>query len=173
MKFIIPFLALLLFTAPAMAGELPPEGKPAPAFSLQAHDGSVVTLDSFKGKWLVLYFYPKDGTPGCSLEAKQFQADLDKYKALNTEVVGISMDDTASHVKFRAAQGLTFTLLSDTDGAVSRLYGSASDSGFLSLSGRNTFIIDPKGVLRMTYTNVEPGTHSSTLLEELPALQSM
>jgi peroxiredoxin Q/BCP len=162
----------MLLIAPAFA-DTPAEGKPAPAFKLQSQDGKEVSLSDFKGKWVVLYFYPKDGTPGCSLEAKQFQGDIDKYKALNAEIVGVSMDDAASHAKFRASQGLTYTLLADTKGEVSRAYGSAAETGFLSQTQRNTFLIDPDGVLRMTYLNVEPGTHSTTVLEELPALQGM
>lgn len=169
MKTLLVLLALLL-AAPALAAA-PQVGQPAPAFSLPAHDGSSVSLASFKGKWLVLYFYPKDATPGCSVEAQNFQRDLEKYKALNAAVVGVSTDDVESHVKFRTDQSLAFTLLSDAGAEVSARYGSDLKMGFVTMSARNTFVIDPEGVLRKAYTGVDPATHSEAVLADLAVLQ--
>ncbi|MEZ0261343.1 MAG: peroxiredoxin [Alphaproteobacteria bacterium] len=170
MKIFLALFALMLVVIPALAAA-PQEGQRAPAFTLPAHDGTSVSLDSFKGKWLVLYFYPKDATPGCSVEAHNFQADLEKYTALNATVVGVSTDDVASHVKFREAQELTFTLLSDTDAYVSTLYDSSMTMGFATLSARNTFLIDPKGIVRRAYISVDPATHSAAVLADLAELQ--
>jgi len=170
MKFLLPLLAFLLLCAPAQAA-VPEVGQPAPAFSLPAHDGTAASLASFKGKWLVLYFYPKDATPGCSAQAQNFQTDLEKYKALNATVVGVSVDDVASHVKFRTDQSLSFTLLSDAGAEVSARYGSELKMGFFTMSARNTFVIDPEGVVRKVYISVDPATHSAEVLKDLAALQ--
>jgi thioredoxin-dependent peroxiredoxin len=170
MKFLLPLLALLLLATPAMA-DVPQAGQAAPGFTLQADDGRAVSLTDFKGKWLVLYFYPMDGTSVCSLQARRFQADLEKYKALGAEVVGVSVDDAASHAHFRAGMRLTFTLLSDPEAIVSALYGSTVSAVFSKLSARNTFVIDPAGVVRRVYLSVEPMTHSGEVLADLAALQ--
>lgn len=170
MKLIFTLFALLLFATPALAA-VPQEGQPAPAFSLPAHDGTVATLETFKGKWLVLYFYPKDATPGCSVEAQNFQRDLEKYTALNAAVAGVSVDDVPSHVAFREEQGLAFTLLSDKDAYVSTLYDSSMTLGFAMVSARNTFLIDPKGIVRKVYISVDPATHSETVLKDLAEMQ--
>ena len=170
MKFLLPLLALLLFAAPAQAA-VPEVGQPAPAFSMPAHDGTAMSLASFKGKWLVLYFYPKDASPVCSVEAKKFQDDLDKYKALNAVIAGVSVDDVESHVKFRADQGLGFALLSDAGAEVSARYGSELKMGFLTMSARNTFVIDPEGVVRKVYIGVDTPTHSAQVLKDLAELQ--
>jgi thioredoxin-dependent peroxiredoxin len=163
-------LMLLLPTTPAwaMGGQLPPLDEPAPEFTLSTNDGKgQLSLDSFRGKWVVLYFYPKDFTPGCTLEAQRFQRDLAKYQAKNAQVVGVSADSVDTHAEFCSAEGLKFPLLADEDGSVSKIYGSWM--GYLSM--RHTFIIDPDGVLRERMVKVAPAVHSTEVLERLTELQ--
>jgi thioredoxin-dependent peroxiredoxin len=154
--------------AQALGGPLPALAQPAPSFTLPTNtgDGSV-SLSDYKGQWVVLYFYPKDFTPGCTLEAQRFQADLPKYIAKNTQILGVSADDVDSHAEFCDSEGLKFPLLADTNGSVSKAYGSWL--GFVSL--RHTFIIDPHGILRDRFVDVRPAIHSAELLQRLDALQ--
>jgi thioredoxin-dependent peroxiredoxin len=163
-------LMLLLPTAPvwAMGGQMPPLNEPAPGFTLSTHDGkSDLSLSSLRGKWVVLYFYPKDFTPGCTIEAQRFQRDLAKYQAKNAQVVGVSADSVDTHAEFCRAEGLKFPLLADEDGSVSKVYGSWM--GYLSM--RHTFIIDPDGLLRERLVKVAPAVHSTEVLERLTELQ--
>nr|WP_246828925.1 peroxiredoxin [Synechococcus sp. PCC 7502] len=160
----------LLFTAPvyAIGGKLPDLNQPAPAFSLPTSTGSkTIALADLRGKWVVAYFYPKDFTSGCTLEAKRFQQDLDQYEALNTQILGISADSVDSHAEFCESEGLKFPLLADDDGTASRAYGSWI--GFLSM--RHTFIIDPDGILRERFVKVSPSIHSQQVLTKLRELQ--
>jgi peroxiredoxin Q/BCP len=124
-------------------------------------------LADFRGHWVVLYFYPKDFTSGCTIEARRFQQDLPKYLEKNTRIVGVSADSVDSHAKFCDSQGLKFPLLADTDGAVSKAYGSWI--GFFSM--RHTFIIDPQGTLREIFLGVNPNVHSQEVLARLVELQ--
>jgi peroxiredoxin Q/BCP len=154
----------------ALGGTLPSVGRPAPDFALPTNTGQDrVSLSDFRGKWLVLYFYPKDFTAGCTLEARRFQQDLPKYLDKNTQIIGVSADSVDSHAKFCDSEGLKFPLLADTNGAVSKAYGSWL--GFMSL--RHTFIIDPNGTLRDRFTGVNPATHSTEVLARLSELQSV
>ncbi len=143
-------------------------GRPAPDFTLPTNTGSgQVSLQDYRGKWVVLYFYPKDFTPGCTIEAQRFQRDLPRFQELNAQVIGVSADSVDSHAKFCGAEGLKFPLLADTDGAVSKAYGSWM--GFISR--RHTYIIDPQGVLQAQFTGVNPGVHSQEVLDKLIELQ--
>lgn len=165
-------LMLLLPMAPAwaMGGQMLPLNEPAPAFTLPTNDGKgQLSLESLRGKWVVLYFYPKDFTPGCTLEAQRFQRDLAKYQAKNTQVVGVSADSVNTHAEFCSAEGLRFPLLADEDGSVSKAYGSWM--GYLSM--RHTFIIDPDGILRERLVKVSPAVHSTEVLERLTELQGV
>jgi thioredoxin-dependent peroxiredoxin len=156
-------------TAWAMGGKLPTLDLAAPTFSLPTNTGTgTVSLADYAGKWVVLYFYPKDFTSGCTLEARKFQQDLSKYQQRQTEIVGVSADSIDSHAEFCDSEGLKFPLLADTDGAVSKAYGSWM--GIYSM--RHSFIIDPQGVLRATFTDVNPVAHSREVLTELDRLQS-
>lgn len=146
--------------------DMPQVGQKAPDFTLTSQDGSPLGPHNFHGKWVVLYFYPKDNTPGCTIEAHNFQQDLQKYEADNAVIVGVSVDNTASHQDFCAKQGLTFKLLSDTDKKVVAEYGSLSPSGVAS---RNTFLIDPSGKIVKVWTGVKPSAHSQEVLEALNA----
>jgi peroxiredoxin Q/BCP len=161
---------LLTVTAPAFAigGTLPPLDQPAPTFMLPTNTGDgEVSLADYKGQWVVAYFYPADFTPGCTLEARKFQEDLPKYIDRNTQVLGISADDIQSHSEFCDSEGLKFPLLADTDGRVSKAYGS-----WLGIrSVRHTFVIDPAGIIRAEFTGVNPIVHSKEVLETLDRLQ--
>src|SRR6185369_13069558 len=122
----------------------PEVGKPAPDFSLTTGDGSQVSLKDYHGKWVVLYFYPKDFTSGCTLEAQNFQRDIKKFEAANAVILGVSVDTAQSHKDFCAKEGLSFKLLSDPDAKVSTTYGSVMEYDGKKLSARNTFVIDPQ-----------------------------
>lgn len=174
MKKVSLFAALalcLLFSLNAAAADMPKPGTPAPAFSLKNQHGNPVSFTDFKNKWIVLYFYPKDFTQGCSLEAHNFQEDQAKYAAKNTVILGVSTDSPDSHKEFCAKEGLSFMLLADTDKKVSEMYGSTMDLGLTTVSARHTFIIDPLGVIRKTYDDVDPASHSEEVLADLATLQ--
>ena len=151
--------------------ETPAVGSAAPTFKLATNEGKEASLSDFKGKWVVLYFYPKDFTSGCTLEAHNFQRDLEKYTALNTVILGVSVDTAASHKDFCAKEGLNFKLLSDTDAKVSEQYGSVMEYNGSKLSARNTFIIDPKGNIAKVFQKVGPAGHSEEVLAALAELQ--
>ncbi len=165
-------MALLTFTPPAFAfgGTLPPIGQSAPEFRLPTNTGDGdVSLADYKDQWVVAYFYPADFTPGCTLEARKFQQDLPKYIDRHTQILGISADDVQSHSEFCDSEGLKFPLLADTDGNVSKAYGS-----WLGIrSVRHTFIIDPEGIIRAEFTGVNPIVHSKEVLETLDRLQNV
>ena len=146
---------------------LPQAGQTAPEFSLPSQDGTNISLDSFRGKWVVLYFYPKDMTSGCTIEAHNFQQDIDKYQKLDAVVVGVSVDSTGSHKEFCAKEGLSFKLLSDQDKKVVAQYGSMADYAGIKIAKRNTFLIDPKGKIVKVWTGVKPQEHSQEVLAAL------
>ncbi|WP_373480965.1 peroxiredoxin [Geminocystis sp.] len=152
----------------ALGGVQPSLNELAPQFTLSTNTGDGdISLTDYQGKWLVLYFYPQDFTPGCTLEAQRFQQDLPKYQAINTEIIGISVDDVNSHQEFCDEEGLRFPLLADTDGKVSKAYGS-----WLSgRSMRHSYIINPDGVLVAQFLGVRPAIHSSEVLAKLEELQ--
>jgi peroxiredoxin Q/BCP len=146
---------------------LPQAGQMAPNFTLPSQDGSKISLDSFRGKWVVLYFYPKDMTTGCTIEAHNFQQDIEKYQKLDAVVVGVSVDSTDSHKEFCAKEGLSFKLLSDQDKTVVGQYGSMGDHNGMKMAKRNTFLIDPQGKIVQVWTAVNPQQHSGEVLAAL------
>ncbi len=165
--------AVLVLAAPlAIAADPPAVGEKAPAVALPSQEGATVSLDQNKGKWIVLYFYPKDFTSGCTVEAHNFQRDLAKYDKANTVILGVSLDSVDSHKGFCAKEGLNFKLLADTDAAVTKAYGSLSTYGDKTYSARNTFLIDPSGVIRKVYVKVSPATHSDDVLADLATFQT-
>ena len=165
---ILAFFALIP-DANALGGPQPPLNQPAPDFTLPTNTGEGnISLSDYRGKWVVLYFYPKDFTPGCTLEARRFQQDLPKYMAKNTQVLGVSADDVDSHAEFCDSEGLKFPLLADTTGDVSKAYGSWM--GYVSL--RHTYLIDPDGILKEIYLGVNPAIHSAEVLARLEELQA-
>ena len=167
---IIGLTTLALMKA-AETQQQPEVGKPAPEFSLTTGDGSQVSLKDFKGKWVVLYFYPKDFTSGCTMEAHNFQRDLSKYQDAGAVILGVSVDTAQSHKDFCAKEGLNFKLLADPDAKISTAYGSVMDYKGQKLAARNTFIINPQGEIAKVYTGVKPTDHSEQVLKDLAALK--
>jgi thioredoxin-dependent peroxiredoxin len=167
LAFVIIHSSLFITPAYALGGKLPDLNQPAPTFTLPTNTGAKnISLSDFKGNWVIVYFYPKDFTSGCTLEARRFQEDLPKFLAVNTQILGISADSVDSHAEFCESEGLKFPLLADEDGAVSKAYSS-----WLGLSMRHTFIVDPDGILREIYTKVSPSIHSKQVLTKLTELQ--
>jgi peroxiredoxin Q/BCP len=149
----------------------PAAGAQAPEFTLATSDGSQVSLKDFKGKWVVLYFYPKDMTSGCTMEAKNFQRDLAQYDKTGAVILGVSVDSADSHKEFCAKEGLTFKLLADPGGKVSSQYGSTMDYKGTTMAARNTFLINPDGKIAKVYTGVKPAEHSEQVLKDLAELK--
>ena len=171
--FILAFaiVAVLACNRVSAVTDFPAVGAAAPAFNLTNNEGKQVSLADYKGKWVVLYFYPKDFTSGCTLEAKNFQRDLAKYDAANAVILGVSVDTAESHKEFCTKEGLNFKLLSDTDAKVSTDYGSIMEYNGAKLSARNTFIIDPQGKIAKVFEKVKPAGHSEEVLAALASLQ--
>src|SRR5258708_10177354 len=149
----------------------PSSGTPAPDSTLNSQDGKSLSLRDLRGKWVVLYFYPKDFTSGCTVEARNFQRDLAQFERKNEVILGVSGQDENSHQNFCAKEGLHFKLLADTNYQVSSAYDSLLNLGVGKLSARHTFLIDPDGVVRKNYLNVNAGQHSTELLNDLAQLQ--
>lgn len=171
-KTIASLFVLSLSAIPALsAADLPAVGSKAPAFTLKSQDGTPISLKDYHGKWVVLYFYPKDMTKGCTIEAHNFQRDLAQYQQKNVVVLGVSVDTVDSHQEFCTKESLTFRLLADPDHEVTTQYGSLGDFKGMVLANRNTFIIDPDGVIRKVYVKVNPEVHSQELLTALTDLQ--
>lgn len=171
--FILAFaiVSVLACNRVGAVADMPAVGAAAPGFNLTTNEGKQVNLNDFKGKWVVLYFYPKDFTSGCTLEARNFQRDIAKYEAANAVILGVSVDTAESHKEFCTKEGLNFKLLSDTDAKVSEQYGSVMEYNGAKLSARNTFIIDPQGKIAKVFDKVKPGGHSDEVLAALASLQ--
>lgn len=174
MKWLILFglfaVLALLVSQMARASELPKVGEAAPDFDLPDQNGVRHNLKEFAGKWLVLYFYPKDDTPGCTQEACAFRDDMHKLTALGAQVVGISVDDSNSHAEFARKYHLPFPLLADKSTAVAARYGALMDLWLLKFAKRYTFLIDPQGRVAMVYVKVETSRHSTEIIEDLKQL---
>jgi len=164
-------LAIVLTATLSLAHASGFEGVAAPAFALPDQHGKTRTLDDFAGRWLVLYFYPKDNTPGCTTEAKNFARDYGKFTAINTEIVGVSLDDVASHKDFADTVGAKFPLLADTDKQAAKAYKVLTSFGPVDYTKRQTFVINPEGLVVKHYTDVDADAHSAQLLADLAGLQ--
>jgi len=174
MKYLILIVLVILGVGLAIArsnrsttASAPQQGQIAPDFTLPSQDSAAVSLKDFRGKWVVLYFYPKDGTHGCTIEAHNFQRDLPKFEAANAVILGVSVDNAGSHQNFCTKEGLTFKLLADTDKTVSREYGSVMNLMVTKIAARNTFLIDPQGRIAKAWIGVEPNRHSEEVLAAL------
>lgn len=163
-------IAAVLVPVLLLSATQPEAGSMAPPFTLKSQDGTPVSLQEFRGKWVVLYFYPKDFTSGCTMEAHNFQRDLAEYQKLNAVIVGISVDDTNSHKQFCVKEGLSFKLLSDTDHTVSKEYGTLTHMVFTH-AARNTFLITPDGKIARVFDDVKPAEHSAQVLAALTELE--
>ena len=167
------FAGILLMTGIAAAGGAPEVGALAPAFKLQDQTGKWHSLSDYKGHWVALYFYPKDDTPGCTTQACSFRDNVFAFKKENAVILGISVDDVASHKAFAEKHGLPFTLLADPDKAVTREYGVLKTyMGVMEMARRDTFLIDPDGKVAKHYESVEPEGHSQVVLDDIKALKA-
>ncbi len=167
---LIVIVAACGFTLKARAADPLPPGAAAPNFSLPSQEDAQVSLSQFKGKWVVLYFYPKDMTTGCTIEGHNFQRDLPKYDALNAVVLGVSLDTVESHKTFCSKDSLTFKLLADPEHKVIDTYGvPITARGDNKFAQRDTFLISPAGLIVKVWTGVNPNTHSDDVLAEIAA----
>lgn len=164
-------LSLLAAAGLGLAADIPSEGAKAPDFTLQSQEGKSVSLHDFAGKWVVVYFYPKDMTQGCTIEARNFQRDLAQYEQKNAVILGVSEDTIDSHKEFCTKESLTFRLLADSNHEVAPKYGSLADYNGMKIAARNTFVIDPKGLIRKVYVKVNPNPHSQEVLAAITSLQ--
>jgi peroxiredoxin Q/BCP len=165
--------AILALTSSGLQGdETPTVGQAAPAFKLQDQNGDWHALEDYRGKWLAVYFYPRDDTPGCTTEACNFRDNIYAFKAIGAEVVGISVDDVDSHKKFSDKYRLPFILLADEEGETARAYGVLRDWKLLQIASRQSFLIDPDGVVARHYEDVDPETHTQDVLSDLDSLMS-
>ena len=174
MKAAILFLALSALALPACAdeepGTPPAVGSAAPAFKLQDQKGEWHTLDEYAGKWLVLYFYPKDGTPGCTKQVCAFRDEIVKVQKAGAVVVGVSLDDVASHKEFAEKHSVPFALLADTNKSMAKSYGVLTSKLGFSYTRRDTFVIDPQGKIAKHYPDVDPEANVKQVLEDLAKL---
>lgn len=164
-------LAAGIYEVVGASEKAPAVGSSAPDFTLNSQEGRPVNLHDYRGKWVVLYFYPKDFTSGCTEEAHNFQRDLAQYEQKNAVILGVSVDSVDSHQKFCTKEGLNFKLLADTDHKVSQEYGSIMNLGVKKLSARHTFLVNPVGVIVKEYMDVSTSTHSQEVLAALTELQ--
>jgi len=164
-------MTLLALTPLVFAGSAPSVGSMAPEFTLNSQEGSPVSLKDYRGKWVVLYFYPKDFTSGCTIEAHNFQRDQTQYQQKKVVILGVSVDSADSHKQFCAKEGLNFKLLADTDYKVSTAYDSLTNFGLVKVAARHTFIINPEGKIVKAFTEVNPNQHSAEVLAALADLQ--
>lgn len=175
MKTLLMLPALIVLSLPFLgighAGELPTNGKPAPSFQLPDQNAKTHALADYRGSWVVLYFYPKDDTPGCTQEACEFRDDLQKLTALGAKIIGVSVDDSASHANFARKYHLPFPLLADKDGKVADSYGALRNFAVVKFAQRYTFLIDPQGNIAKSYLKVDTSRHSKEIVEDLAGLQ--
>ena len=177
MKTIITTILAILLVAtiiilPAMAGETPEAGDLAPEFKLQDQNGEWHDLKQYRGTWLAIYFYPKDQTPGCTTEACNFRDNIHAFKAIGAEVVGISVDDVESHKEFSDKYNLPFVILADEGGATADAYGVLRDYKLMKIAGRQSFLVNPDGMIVKHYEEVDPDTHTQEVLSDLNALMT-
>ena len=161
-------LVLLLWRISAMAkAKLPKVNDTAPDFELPDQNGALRSTREFRGRWLVLYFYPRDDTPGCTEQAARFRDTMDEIEALGASVCGVSVDDNASHAAFARKYNLPFPLLADAGGAVAARYGSLVNLGFVRFARRNTFLVDPRGQIAKVYLGVSPARNAGDVTSDL------
>jgi len=164
--------SLLALAAPLAADESPAAGSEAPGFKLQDQNGEWHDLKDYRGSWLAVYFYPKDDTPGCTKEACNFRDNIYAFKAIGANVLGVSVDDVDSHKEFVDKYKLPFILLADEGGVMAKAYGVLRDWKLVKIASRQSFIVDPDGVIVKHYEDVDPETHTQEVLEDLEFLMN-
>ena len=169
---ILSAFSLLLLGSTASLAEQVGSGDAAPDFELIDQDGQLHSIEDYRGKWVALYFYPKDATPGCTTEACEFRDNIFAFKNLDCQILGVSLDDAESHKEFSEKHGLPFPLLADTEGTTADAYGVKKKFLGIAYAKRQTFLIDPEGNIARHYVDVDPDTHSQELLADLEALQN-
>ena len=167
---IAAMIAAILFTPIGIANDQTNIGDPAPEFELSDQNGELHSLEDYRNKWVVLYFYPKDETPGCTTEACEFRDNIFAFRDLNAQILGVSLDDIESHKKFAEKHGLPFPLLADTDGDTSIAYGVKTRMFGMTVAKRQTFLIGPDGLIVKHYEKVDPETHTTDVLADLKEL---
>ena len=163
-------LLVAVIASAARASDGPVVGEPAPEFELPDQDGQLHSLEDYRDRWVVLYFYPKNETPGCTTQACEFRDNIFAYRELNAQILGVSLDDVESHKAFAENHGLPFPLLSDAGGDAADAYGVKTRSFGMTHAKRQTFIVDPEGNLALHYADVDPDTHSAAVLADLERL---
>ena len=161
---------LVLWSRLAQSSDVPAVGQAAPAFQLPDQQGKTHTLAEYHGRWVVLYFYPKDDTPGCTKEACAFRDDLHKLTKLGAQVLGVSVDTSASHAAFATKYHLPFPLLADANGKVAGSSGALRNLGLIKIAKRYTYLIDPDGKIAKTYLQVDTSRHSQEIIDDLSRL---
>lgn len=161
---------ILAFSPTESATDQPGVGSVAPEFELSDQTGQLHSLEDFRGQWVVLYFYPKDETPGCTTEACEFRDNIFAFRDLNTQILGVSLDDIDSHREFAENHSLPFPLLADIDGRAADAYGVKTRMLGMTVAKRQTFIIDPDGNVAKHYESVKPGEHSAAVIADLKTL---
>jgi len=171
--FAVTILATLFVSGSSLQADQAPEvGKEAPGFNLQDQNGEWHDLEDYRGSWLAIYFYPKDDTPGCTTEACNFRDNIYAFKAIGVSVVGISVDDVESHKEFSGKYKLPFTILADEEGETAQAYGVLRDWKLIQIASRQSFLVDPNGVIVKHYEDVDPDTHTQEVLTDLEALMA-
>jgi peroxiredoxin Q/BCP len=167
-------LGVILITTSllACASDPPQVGSNAPGFKLQDQNGEWHDLADYRGKWLAVYFYPKDDTPGCTTEACSFRDNIYAFKGIGAEVVGISVDDVASHKEFSTKYKLPFTILADVGGQTSDAYGVLRDYKLTQIASRQSFLVNPDGIIVKHYDQVDPESHTGQVLADLQKLMA-
>jgi peroxiredoxin Q/BCP len=158
------------FSSLGIANDRIAVGSAAPEFELQDQDGQLHSLEDFRDQWVVLYFYPKDETPGCTTEACEFRDNIFAFRDLNAQIIGVSLDDVESHKAFAENHGLPFPLLADVQGSAATAYGVKTRMLGMEVAKRQTFIIAPDGTIAKHYEKVDPSAHSKQVLADLEAL---
>jgi len=162
----------MMLAGTALAAEPPAVGSAAPAFRLQDQKGEWHALSDYRGKWVVLYFYPKDNTPGCTTQACEFRDNIFAYREMGAVILGVSVDDVASHKAFSEQHGLPFPILADSEKTTATAYGTLTTYKDMVLSQRDTYIIDPEGRIAKHYVKVDPKGHSELVLADLKQLMA-
>lgn len=165
-------LIVLLMTTGVVASGQPAVGEAAPDFKLQDQKGEWHTLSDYRGKWLAVYFYPRDDTPGCTTEACNFRDNIYVFRAIGAEVVGISLDDVDSHRRFSEKYQLPFVLLADPEGGVVSAYGVEGEYRGQTIARRESFLINPDGQIAKHYSRVDPDSHTDEVISDLKALMT-